>query len=191
MTESSMPVTVVVRRRVKEGRAAEYEVWLDQLVSQASRFPGYLGTHIQRPSAAGPSEYTSVFRFDSLEHLERFERSEVRREALEAVAELVEADAVWERLSGLEVWFEAPPGTLVPQPSRLRMAILLTLVVYGLVLSIGKLVGAVLVDVPVSLRLFVVIVIEVFLMTYVLMPWLTRRLARFIYPSNRVSGEST
>ena len=56
-------------------------------------------------------------------------------------------------------------------------------VVYGLVLSIGTLVAQVLSTAPMPLRLLVTITIEVFLMTYVLMPRLTRALARWIYPS--------
>ena len=58
-------------------------------------------------------------------------------------------------------------------------------VVYGLVLSIGQLVAAVLASAPGPVRLLVTIVIEVFLMTYVLMPRLTRALARWIYPKAR------
>ncbi len=55
-------------------------------------------------------------------------------------------------------------------------------VVYGLVFSIGGVVAMVLEGVPMPVRLLVTITIEVFLMTYVLMPRLTRALARWIYP---------
>ena len=65
---------------------------------------------------------------------------------------------------------------------RLRMAVLMIFVVYGLVLSIGQVVGAVLSSAPPALRLLVTIVIEVALMTWVIMPRLTRWLARWIYP---------
>jgi antibiotic biosynthesis monooxygenase (ABM) superfamily enzyme len=65
------------------------------------------------------------------------------------------------------------------------MALLMILVVYGLVLSIGALVARVLGDAPAPLRLLVTIVIEVALMTWVIMPRLTRWLARWIYPAAR------
>lgn len=70
----------------------------------------------------------------------------------------------------------------MPQPSRFRMALVMIAVVYGLVFSLGSLVAAVLSTAPMSLRLLVTITIEVFLMTYVLMPRLTKVLAPFIYP---------
>lgn len=61
-----------------------------------------------------------------------------RRHALAEVIEFVEGDAVWEKLTGLEFWFTPPPGTVVPQPSRARMAIVTIVVVYGLVLQVVK-----------------------------------------------------
>lgn len=180
----SEPVTVVVRRKVRHDKQAAYESWLRTLIQQASVFPGYLGTDVYRPSP-NQSEYTSVFRFDSVEHLQAFEESDLRRNALVEVAAFVEGDAVWEKLSGLELWFTPPPGTVVPQPSRARMALVLIVVVYGLVLSIGTLVALAMGSVPMPLRLLVTITIEVFLMTYILMPRLTRWLARWIYPGPR------
>lgn len=188
MSETQPSVTVVVRRRVKPDKRADYEAWLDRLIRAASGLPGYLGAHVERPGPEQPSEYVSVFRFDSLAHLDAFERSELRRRALAEVVDYVEADAIWSKLTGLELWFTPPPGTVVPQPSRWRMVVILTALVYGLVLSIGKLVALVLADAPAQLRLLVTIAIEVTLMTYVLMPLITRRLARFIYPAGPRSG---
>jgi uncharacterized protein len=176
-------VTVVVTRRVRPGREAAYEAWLERLVAQASTLPGYRGSNLHRPPPTGPRQYTSVFRFDSVAHLRAFEDSELRRRALAEVAELVESDATWRKLTGLELWFTPPPGTLVPQPSRWRMALVMIAVVYGLVLSIGKLVALALHGAPLELRLLLTITLEVFLMTYVLMPRLTRWLARWIYPA--------
>ena len=179
---SPEPVTVVVTRRVRAGREAAYETWLARLIEEASTLPGYLGTSIHRPRVGGPREYTSIFRYDSVDHLRAFEESDLRRRALASVADLVEGDAIWERLTGLELWFTPPPGTVVPQPSRLRMALVMIAVVYGLVLSIGKLVALGLGQAPPPLRLLITITLEVFLMTYLLMPRLTRWLARWIYP---------
>lgn len=176
------PVTVVVMRRVKAGHEADYEAWLARLLEQVTTLTGYLGTTVHRPPTGAPRDYTSVFRFAALEHLQAFEQSELRRRALDDVGAFVEADATWRQLTGLEFWFTAPPGTVVPQPSRTRMALLMIVVVYVLVLSIGQLVSAVLGSVPAPLRLLVTIVIEVALMTWVIMPQLTRRLASWIYP---------
>jgi len=183
------PVTVVVTRRVRPGREAAYEDWLRRLLAEAATTPGYLGADVRRPAPdARIREFTSVFRYDSVENLRAFEESEMRRRYLAEVVDYVEADATWQRLSGLEFWFTPPRGTVVPQPTRWRMSLVMIAVVYGLVLSIGRLVGLVLGDAPQPLRLLVTIAIEVFFMTYVLMPRLTRWLARWIYPSARPAG---
>ncbi len=66
------------------------------------------------------------------------------------------------------------------------MALLMIAVVFILVLSIGSAVNAATALLPFALpypvRLLLTIVIEVLLMTYWLMPVLTRRLAAWIYP---------
>jgi hypothetical protein len=181
------PVTVVITRRVKPGREADYEAWLTRLQADARALPGYLGVTTHRPAAHGPREYVSVVRFQSLQHLQAFEASPLRAQALTQVAELVEGDAAWQRLTGLEFWFTPPPGTVVPQPSRARMALLMIAVVFVLVLTIGSAVSAATARLPFAVphaaNLLLTIAIEVTFMTYWLMPRLTRRLARWIYPT--------
>jgi antibiotic biosynthesis monooxygenase (ABM) superfamily enzyme len=175
-------VTVVVTRRVKSGYESQYENWLKRLLEEAKFMNGYIGATVQKP-APGTTEYTSVFRFDNVENLRKFEESEIRTRYLREVVDYVEADAVWKKFSGLEFWFSPPTGTIVAQPSRFRMALVMIVVVYGLVISIGQLVSALVGDViPSYVRLFITISIEIFLMTFFLMPHLTRLLARWIYP---------
>lgn len=178
-------MTTVVERRVKPDRVADYEEWLQRLLAEASHLQGYLGADIHPPPAGASSPtYTSVFRFESLDDLRSFETSDLRRRAMAEVVDLVEADAAWSTHTGLELWFSAPPGTVVPQPVRWRMALLLGVVVYLLVLIFGGIAGALIPGWPFPLRLGVVIAVEITLMTYVLLPFLTRRLARWIYPSD-------
>ena len=184
MTESHAPVTVVARRRIKPGSQAAYEDSLGRLTAAAAALTGYMGAEFHRPSST-TEPFVSVFRFASLANLEAFERSELRRRFLDEIAPHVLGDAVWEKMTGLEFWFEPPRGTQVPQPSPFRMALLLIAVVFTLVYVIGTVVTLVMGGLPYPLRLLVTITIEVFLMTYIIMPRLTRLLARWIYPSSR------
>ncbi len=178
------PVTVTVRRKVRPGREADYEAWLARLTEGAARdFPGYLGADFHRPGPGGA--YRSVFRFDSLDHLEAFERSDYRAKMLAEAAPLFAADAAWERLTGLEFWFDPPPGTRLPQPSPHRMAVVLIAVVFVLVLALNLALGPLLAGWPLPLRLLLTVTLQVGLMTYVIMPRLTPRIARFIYPTFR------
>lgn len=179
------PVTIVVRRKVKPGREKDYEAWLERLThGTAESFAGYLGAEFHRP-AASAGNYRSVFRFDSLAHLEAFERSDFRQAMLAEASDLFAADAAWERMTGQEFWFDPPPGTRVPQPSPHRMALVLIAVVFCLVLILNLALGPFMTGWPLALRVLVTVSIQVALMTYVIMPRLTPLIARFIYPETR------
>jgi uncharacterized protein len=181
----AIPASVVVRRRVKAGSEAAYEAWLTRLSDLAHReAPGYLGADFLRPGPAG-GEYRSVLRFDDLANLEAFEASELRQRMLDEAAPLFAADAVREQMTGLELWFDPPPGTVVPQPSPHRMALVLATVVFILAYGMNVLLGPLTVAWPTPVRVLVFATLQVVLMTYLIMPRLSRLLARFIYPRMR------
>lgn len=175
-------ITTIVRRRVREGQREGYEAWIAQLLRDAAALPGYLGAEVQRPVPPDRT-YVSIFRFDSLDTLEAFEASDLRRDALARVTPFVEGDAIWDRLTGLEVWFDAPPGTVAPQPVRWRMALLLIALVFVLVEVLSRLMTLLPFDMPPQLTLLTVVTAQVCLLTYVIMPPLTRRLAFWLFPN--------
>jgi len=184
------PVTLVITRCVRPGRETAYEAWLAKLQSDVRKQqPGYLGVMTQRPGSSASREYVSAVRFDSLATLRAFETSDLFARALREVAELVEAPAEWQRVTGFELWLQPPSGTVALQPSRGRVAVLMTVVVFVLVLTIGMAITAVTTrsssSLPYPVRLLVTVAIQVTIMTYWLMPYLTRRLARWIYPPQR------
>ena len=184
------PVTLVITRCVRPGRETAYEAWLTKLQSDVRKQqPGYLGVMTLRPGSSVSREYVSAVRFDSLATLRAFEASDMFSRALRDVAELVEAPAEWQRVTGFELWFQPPPGTVALQPSRGRMAVLMTVIVFVLVLTIGMAITAVTTrsssSLPYPVRLLVTVAIQVTIMTYWLMPYLTRRLAGWIYPPQR------
>jgi antibiotic biosynthesis monooxygenase (ABM) superfamily enzyme len=188
VTEAAAGVTVVITRRVRPGHEAAYEAALARLQADGPRFDGYLGATTQRP-APGAAEpvYSSVIRFAGVAQLRAFERSDRRAAFTDEVAPHVLADAAWAEHTGLEFWFSPPAGTVVPQPVRWRMALVMVGVVYALVALIGGAVAALLPGLPAPLRLLLTIALEVALLTWWLMPRLTRWLAPWIYPRRRIA----
>lgn len=180
----SKSITTIVRRRVKPGQHSGYEAWLAGLLRDVAAMPGYLGTEVQRPTGTD-STYVSIFRFDTPESLENFERSDLRRSHLAKVAHFVDGDAIWDRMTGLEIWFDAPPGTMAPKPVRWRMALLLIGVVFVLVELLSTIVGLLPFDIPRLLTLLIVVTAQVCLLTYVIMPPLTRALAVWLFSNPR------
>jgi uncharacterized protein len=185
----STPVTIQVRRKVKPGREAAYEAWLQRLAEGAQRdFEGYLGADFVRP---GPDRvYRNVFRFDTLEHLERFERSEFRLHLMREGAQLFESDAAWERMTGLEFWFDPPAGTQVPKPHPHRMVLVMIIVISVLAVLLGLTLGRWMAAAqwPLLLRTLVTVAVQTSLMSYLIMPRLTPHIAHFIYPSRTEHG---
>ena len=176
----SDPVTVTVARRVAPGHEHEFERWYDGIISAAGRFPGFHGAGVLRPSRPG-QDWHVVYRFDSEKSQRRREESAERRRWLARAEPLVD-EVGTQRVSGLETWFELP-GRTAPAPPRWKMALLTLAAIYPLALLVNVLVLPHLAGWPVPLRTLALGLFLVPAMTWVVMPRLTRRFRRWLYPS--------
>jgi antibiotic biosynthesis monooxygenase (ABM) superfamily enzyme len=82
--------------------------------------------------------------------------------------------------TGLETWFDLPGRA---PPSRGKMAVVTWAALFPLVLLTNTVLGPVLEPVPLVPRVAVTCAAMVALMTWVVMPRLTRWLAGWLYPS--------
>jgi len=176
------PVTVVVTRKVRPGHEAAFEAWLAGIGEEAAKFPGLLGRKIIRPEDHQHPEFVSVFKFDSYGSLKRWTESEERRRWLEAVRPHTLDEHKDTILSGLETWFTLPHRPDLPPPPRYKMLVMTLLVVYPLGMAFNALLGPPLQAVPAALRTLLIIALEMALMTYVIMPRVTRLFRRWLYP---------
>ncbi len=172
-------VTVLVTRTVHEGREADYEDWVSGVSAVAREFPGHRGVHLVRPRD-GSRIYTLVFRFDSAEHLEAWEASPERRAWVERAGTLC-TDMRVQQLTGLEGWFDAPGPGLGPPP-RWKMVAVTFGVAFPTIQTLQVLLGPWLEPLPAPARGAVVGLAMVLFMTYVAMPFVTRRLSAWLYP---------
>ena len=175
------PVTVTVSRRVKPGQEAKYEAWLHGLSSAAMQFEGHLGVTILRTRGQQEPEYLIIFRFDTPENLKRWGESDVRRSWLEQVGDMTLGESNIHVTTGLESWFTLPGWPNVPPPPRYKMAIVTLLAVFPLSLGVGAAVESWLGGVHFALRGLVIATVLVLLLTYVVMPLLTRLFARWLF----------
>ena len=176
-TAPAEPVTVTVARVVRPDRREAFERWAENVLDVASRFPGNLGVSLLRPGP-GSSEYHLVYRFEDDESLAAWERSSERRSALAHVEEMVD-DARYARVDGLESFFTRPAR---PGP-RWRLTALTIAVVFAITSLFQLLVTPHLQGWPVEARLLLSAVVVVLLLGHVVMPLLTRWLARWLRPS--------
>lgn len=182
------PVTAVATRRVKAGREEEFEEWAAGILAAANGFRGYLGSEVLRPGDdPGDDEYRIVFRFDQASNMSAWEGSEERRRWLRRAEPLIHEEKV-NVLTGLETWFTRPSKLGEPAPPRYKMVAVTWLAVYPLITLILVLFGPLLGVLPMLLRTLVLTAVMVTLMTYVIMPRMTR-LFSLTLPRPRVASE--
>jgi hypothetical protein len=174
-------VTTTVTRRVKPGHEAAYEEFLEGIIAAASRFPGHLGVELFRPAGPG-AEYRIVYRFDSAAHLQAWLDSDEHAGWLERAEPHAAGPMRTQFLTGLESWFTLPADTGPPPPPPYKMALLTWITIFPLITAIVASTGPLLEGLPLAARLGITTALTVPLMTWVVMPRVTRLLRRWLYP---------
>lgn len=178
------PVTGVASRKIEPGREGEFEEWVSGILAAVKEYPGYLGSEVFRPSDPDDDEYRILYRFDHASNLRRWEESEERRRWLSKVRPLVREENI-SVLTGLETWFTLPSRAGEPVPPRYKMAAVTWIAVFPLATAIFLILQPLLGGAPSVLRTFVFTVVMVTLMTYVVMPRMTRLFSFWLYPKRK------
>jgi len=167
----SEPLTVVATWKVKPGKEAAFEELQRAFTRESANFPGYLGVSVMRnPTPSG--EYAVIYKFDSQEHLDAWQKSSVRQELLRK-AEPLRADEVrYQTGSGLEFWFTSPTSSV--HPPRWKMAIITALGVWPVSMLVPSVLKPFLASVPQLLQALLIAVGIVIVLTWVVMPVLVK-----------------
>jgi antibiotic biosynthesis monooxygenase (ABM) superfamily enzyme len=182
-----LPVTVSFTRRADPAHAVEMTAWIRSGLTMAEGFPGFLGGGWVRPRH-GADEWHMLCRFSSPATLAAWEASPERRWWLGSAQGLAEVTRT-ERRTGIEGWFDAPvdAATEVPPaappgaPPRWKQAVTIWLVFFPLNLLATVTLGRLLADADVVLRVAVTTLTLTPIMTYLLLPWVTRRLQWWLH----------
>ena len=179
------PVTVSVTRHVDPSRSTEMLAWVQAGTSLAERFDGFLGSGWVRPSEDSP-EWHMLYRFADAESLAAWEASPQRAWWLEAAQGQVEETRV-ERRTGIEGWFDEPASVEAttaapPAPPRWKQMVVIFMVFLPLSLTANWIASRTIADWTLVPRVVLVTSVMTPLMTYVFLPWVTRRMAWFLRP---------
>jgi uncharacterized protein len=189
----SKPVTVIVKRIAKKDKLKEFEEWLSGISKDVSRQEGSMGIDIIRPTPTANSksrlEYVVIFRFNSYDNLAKWEKSSVRNEWLQKGRKLVETDPDVQKMTGLEFWFtpyfkdESSPMIPLQPPPRYKMVIVTIPVISILLLTLVPQIHLLteMLSIPFPIRLVIALTITILLMTYVIMPLLTKLLKPWLF----------
>jgi uncharacterized protein len=144
-----------------------------------------------RPRSASAGEYRIVYRFDTGEHLRAWLDSAERATWLERAEPHVVGPMHTQFLTGLESWFTLPdrPGTPPPPPHK--MALLTWITIFPLITIVVIVLEPLLEPLSVVPRLAITTAVTVPIMTWLVMPRVTRLLRGWLYPKPAAAPPTT
>jgi antibiotic biosynthesis monooxygenase (ABM) superfamily enzyme len=173
------PVKAVFERRVSAGAESAFRAWSERFIEAASGFPGHEGASVLSVDH-GESRYL-LLRFASATDLAHWERS------AEYAALMRDADAFGpagdyaEIRTGLETWFTLPDRAApARRPPRWKVALTTWVGLFPIVVLLTALLRPL--ELPALAGQIVATAIPVVLLTWVVMPALTRQLYGWLYP---------
>ena len=175
------PVTLAFSFVVKNGKEKEFEQWAHEITEAGRHFEGHLGSNWIRSSNR---DYTVVIKFLDIEDAHKWLNSSIRKRLLKKVIPLVIEfkPNKFQNVTGLETWFTLPGSATIKPPPRWKMVIATMIGIY----PIGLVYQAYLVgyfrDIPLLLRPVALSLILTPVLTYVIMPQLTKLLRSWLYP---------
>ncbi|HLM63566.1 MAG TPA: antibiotic biosynthesis monooxygenase [Acidimicrobiales bacterium] len=179
---SDGPVTTTVTRRVRPGHEASYEQFLQGIIAAATQCPGHLGVEVFRPASGPGGEYRIVYRFDTGEHLRAWLDSDEHAAWLQRAEPHVIGPMRTQFVTGLESWFTLPGQPATPPPPPYKMAIVTWATIFPLITLVVIVIGPVIEGLALVPRLAITTALTVPIMTWIVMPRVTRLLRGWLYP---------
>jgi antibiotic biosynthesis monooxygenase (ABM) superfamily enzyme len=175
--------TVVITHQLPETRHAEYERWLREIVPTCQASPGYLDWHVVRAIAGLTETYTNIVRFDTPANLNQWIASPERTRLLAVVSPLLTGEDLVMK-SGWDFLFASEAPSARP-PKRWKQFLVTWSAILPLSLTVPWFVSPVLNVIGASgkpmISAIAVTGIMVFLMVYLVMPYYTKLIRRWLY----------
>lgn len=131
------PIHIAITRRVKPGCEGEFTEALHEFIRASFSYHGVLGAGMVVPApGSGILEYGILRTFRSEQERDEFYGSSVFRAWEERVRPLVEGEARYRKLHGLEAWFHSPNQ---PNPPEWKMAFLTFVAVWPVSMAVPAL----------------------------------------------------
>jgi antibiotic biosynthesis monooxygenase (ABM) superfamily enzyme len=174
-------LTVVANRRIKPGHEAAFEQAMRSFVEFTLSAPGHRGIIVLRP-APGSRDYTVVDQFSDERARHEFKSSAEYQDWMRRLGELTEGDLRIEELSGLEGWFTLPEQASLATPPKYKMAVATFLGVFPVAMTLNLSLAPAIRSWPFLLSNAVFNAGMVTLLTWVVMPLVTRALRAWLFP---------
>lgn len=180
-------IHIAITRRVRKAHTFEFERALADFARRSLAEPGARGVHLlYPPPGSGSAVYGILRSFASARDRDRFYESVLYRDWLDTIRPMVEGEANYRQLSGLEAWFRDPRDG---PPPRWKMALLTFLAVWPISVylpqAILPLLGAAF---PQPLAAGLIAAGIVAILTWVVMPIVVRLVHPWLLPKPPAPG---
>lgn len=173
-----MSIHVAITRKVLPGKEEEFREALRKFLGESFLHGGVHGAAMITSLPGSDANEIGILRtFKDEAERDAFYNSKLFQD-WEAYASKLTEDPVYRQLTGLEAWFRSP----VP-PARWKMAIATLCGVFPASLFLNFTIGPYLHRLPLPLRLFILAACMVVLLTWVVMPLITRLLKKWLRKS--------
>lgn len=166
------PATAVFARRVKPGHEAEYEALAREMVETSKEFAGQLGATMFH-EAESP-DYAVLYSFTTRPALQAWLESPERAKLSARADQIAESHLRLPPLTGLETWFTLPHQATIKPPPRWKMWLVSLLAIYPFVVAFQEWLLPPIKTWPLPVRSAVLPLTLLTLMTFVVMPVVTR-----------------
>lgn len=177
------PISTVTMRTVKAGQEDAFEQSLKQFFELSRSVPGQLAIHVVRPMPGSDSRDWGILRtFSSQQAKDEFFTSEEFIEWQAHAAPYMEGERVHQALTGLETWFTLPGKKAIIPPPRWKMVLMSALGSGFSVTLLGMTVGPLLLKLHPLGKTALNSLMMAVLMTYLMMPNITKLFKSWLYP---------
>jgi antibiotic biosynthesis monooxygenase (ABM) superfamily enzyme len=177
-------VTVVVAHPVARADEEEFIAWQQRVTDAERQFAGFRGAELFRPVPGVQDEWTALYRFDTDEHLNAWLESPQRERLLDQGKRFKEFKL--HRISApFGSWFEPPQGEGGGEaPAQWKTAISVLVGLYPTVVLLTLAITAIWPTGELWVALLIGNILSVSLLTWVVMPVVTRALRFWLTPED-------
>lgn len=172
LTDAALTATAVASFRVRPGADGEFREWYRRLHDVLDRFDGFIRSELVEPVAGTQDDTAIIFSFTSRAALDRWLDSAERRRVLAEIDPLLESERTVNVVGGFAGWFS---GSETSTPKRWKQAALVLLALYPTAMALGLLRDVLYPDAADPLAVLIGNVVGVAILSWILMPFLTRR----------------
>lgn len=178
------PVVQAVTDRVGNQLRDRYELLVGEFHEMLKRQPGFLSVDTVRHVKDRQTDYTVLLRFEDRTSADAWKASPEIRAKLDAIQELTGGPVKLTESAGLEMWVDHAPGDRPVLPTFWKRVTLSVLAVYPSLMVLMAISQPLIGALPQALQVFAIVVVLSGLLTWPIMPWLTRVLRPWLMPAS-------